>query len=355
MNRRFSLVPPPVNIVVRMPNWLGDSVMATPVLQALRQHFPQAKITAMCQHSVVPLLTHDPHIDAIMGFLRPSRWIHRQQHRDIIAPLRQEQFDLGILLTNSFSSAWWFWCGNVQRRIGFAGNMRSWLLSLALPFPENREQQHLVLTYQALLKPLDIAPSTALTPHLYLQEQEVEKAKELLQLEGWNPLSQRLIGINPGAAYGSAKCWLPDRFEALTHRLLEHPDVFIVYFGDTNTAPLVHGICKDFSDRVLNLATKTNLREFMALISLCNALLTNDSGPMHIAAALNVPLVALFGSTNPIKTGPYGPGPHRVISKDVSCAPCYKRVCPIDFRCMKRIEVDEVYGALVELAHLAEP
>lgn len=331
-----------------MPNWLGDLVMATPILHDVRQKFPNASITAMCQAHVGALLTHDPNLNEVYSFKKPSGWIHRTQHHEIINALKLGEYDLGILLTNSFSSAWWFWRGDVANRIGFACNLRSWLLDKAVPFPKNKETQHLVFTYKALLEPMGI-PVSSTPPTLYVSDKEKEAAKALLALNGYHADSQILIGINPGAAYGSAKCWLPDRFHAVTQKLLEDPRVVVAYFGDQGGAPLVNDICKDFDSRVINFAGKTTIRELMALIQSCAVMLTNDSGPMHIAAALKVPLVALFGSTSDVKTGPYGGG--TVIHKHVECSPCYKRVCPIDFKCMKRIEVDEVYQAILRQIH----
>jgi heptosyltransferase-2 len=224
--------------------------------------------------------------------------------------------------------------------------LRSFLLNKAIPFPKNKETQHLVLTYKALLEPLGI-PLSSTSPRLYVSKEEKENAISLLVANDINPKTQFLIGINPGAAYGSAKCWLPDRFQAVTGKLLQNPHAVVAFFGDTAGTPLVNDICKEFNSRVINFAGKTNLRELLALIECCSVFLTNDSGPMHIAAALKVPLVALFGSTSDIKTGPYGGG--TVIHKHVECSPCYKRVCPIDFRCMKRIEVDEVYESIRRL------
>lgn len=336
----------PHNIIVRMPNWLGDLVMATPILADLRKHWKDADITAMCQCNVAGLLKHDPNIDELFSYHRPNGWIHRQQHLEIIEPLQNGKYDLGILLTNSFSSAWWFWRGNVRNRIGFSGNLRNFLLNKAVPFPKNKETQHLVLTYKELLKPLGI-PISDTSPKLYVAPEEMNAAKELLAKFGIGIGKDVIIGINPGAAFGSAKCWLPDRFQAVSRRLLENPKVRILYFGDQAGTPLVNDICKDLPERVFNLAGKTSLRELMALISCCSIFLTNDSGPMHIAAALDIPLVALFGSTNDTKTGPYGIG--KVIHKHVECSPCYKRVCPIDFRCMTRIEVKEVYDEIEKL------
>lgn len=336
----------PKNIIVRMPNWLGDLVMATPLLHDLHQKWPNASLTAMCQSNVASLLQHDPNLTNIFSYKRPSGWIHRRQHLDIIETLQRGEYDLGILLTNSFSSAWWFWRGKVANRIGFSGNLRNWLLNKAVPFPSNKEKQHLVLTYKALLNPLNI-PISNTPPRLYVTPSEQQAAKELLLSCQITPGKDIIVGINPGAAYGSAKCWPPERFRQLTAKLLQNPRTAVVYFGDPAGAPLVNDICRGIEGRVVNLAGKTSIRELMALILSCTSFLTNDSGPMHIAAALNVPLVALFGSTSDVKTGPYGGG--TVIHKHVECSPCYKRVCPIDFRCMKRIEVDEVYHSLQNL------
>lgn len=333
----------PKNIIVKMPNWLGDLVMATPVLADLRARYPDARITAMSQSNVGSVLQHDPNINELFNYKRPSGWIPHQPHMEIIDTLRRGQYDLGVLLTNSFSSAYWFWRGNVKNRIGYSGNLRSLLLNKDVPFPANKETQHLVITYKMLLETLGIPLSNS-APHLYITDEEMNKAQELLKKFGVVKGKNVLVGINPGAAFGSAKCWLPDRFQSVTRHLLENPNVYVVYFGDPAGTPLVNDICKDMPERVINLAGKTTLRELVALIKCCSIFLTNDSGPMHIAAALNIPLLALFGSTSDVKTGPYGIG--QVLHKHVECSPCYKRVCPIDFRCMKRIEVDEVYREL---------
>ncbi len=335
----------PTNIIVRMPNWLGDLVMATPVLKDLRSTFPKASITAMCQKNACSLISRDPNIDEIICFKKPSGWIHRRTHFEIIDPIRKGGYDLGILLTNSISSAWWFWRGRVGYRLGFSNGIRNLLLSKSTAFPKNVESQHLVLTYKSLLEPLGVPPSDS-SPQLYLTDKEIDDAKQLLSRYGVDLSKHTVVGINPGAAYGSAKCWLPDRFEGVTKKLLQDPNAYVLYFGDNNGAPLVNKICRGFSERVINLAAKTSIRELMALIKLCSVFLTNDSGPMHIAAALQTPLVALFGSTSDVKTGPYPKG--KVIHKHVECSPCYKRVCPIDFRCMKRIEVEEVYNELIK-------
>lgn len=336
----------PANIIVRMPNWLGDLVMATPVLKDLRNHWPSAKITAMCQGAVGDVLQEDPNVDEIIKFKRPSGWVHRSAHGDILQPLRQGHYDLGILLTNSFSSAWWFWRGHVKNRVGYATHLRSFLLDHPIPFPPEKNSQHLVKTYKMLLQPLGIPLSTT-SPQLYITEQEKTKINEKLTLLGIKP-ADVLIGINPCAAYGSAKCWLPHRFEEVTQMLLKNPKIKIIYFGDKSGSPLIGDICKNLpTERVINLSDKTTLRELIAYIRACDIFLTNDSGPMHIASALDVPLLALFGSTSDSTTSPCKDG--TVIHKHVPCSPCYRRECPIDFRCMKQISVEEVYNRLQEL------
>ena len=340
MEPRQSLAPQ--NIIVRMPNWIGDLVMATPILYDLRKAYPDAKITAMCRSPICELLREDPTIDELFCFSKASGFGRRQERRNIIEKLRKGQYDLGILLTHSFSSAWWFWLGKVQNRIGYECNARKFLLNYSLPFPQNIQSQHLVVTYKMLLGPLGMAPSDT-PPKLYLSSKEKNIARAYLRQQGV-PDGALVVGINPGATYGSAKCWLPEKFREVTERCLLDKNVYIVYFGDLATASLVKEICADLPERVINLSGETSLRELMALISNCDVILTNDSGPMHIADAIGIPIVALFGSTSEVVTGPYRSG--TIIHKHVECSPCYQRTCPIDFRCMKRIEADEVFEAI---------
>jgi heptosyltransferase-2 len=332
----------PQNIIVRMPNWVGDMVMATPVLTDLRNAFPEAQLTAMCRSPISDLLQEDLAINELFSFTKTSRLVRRDEKKNILDRLRKGQYDLGLILPNTFSSAWWFWQGNVKVRIGYDGAARRALLSHPVERPQNVDKQHLIVTYKHLLTPLGIAISDT-KPRLYLKETELEQTKILLSQHGIKP-HHKIVGINPGAAYGSAKCWLPERFREVTTRLLQDKDVIVVYFGDLVTSNLVKEVCQGLSTRVVNMAGLTSLRELACLISLCNVLLTNDSGPMHIAGALNIPIVALFGSTSSVVTGPWQES--TVIQKHVECAPCYRRTCPIDFRCMKQIEVDEVVQAI---------
>ncbi len=333
------------NIIVRMPNWIGDLVMSTPVLADLRTRFPTAKITAMTREPLGILLQEDPHVDELFSFHKVNTFGRHDEKRRIIEKLREGKYDLGVLLTNSFSSAWWFWQGKVQKRLGFSANARGWFLSKAVQFPEERKHQHIVLTYKKLLEPLGIAISST-PPKLYLLPEEIEHVKQVLTSFDI-PLDRPLIGINPGAAYGSAKCWLPERFRQVALEILDKTDASVLFFGDGNGISLVKEICSGLPSRIYNLAGKTSLRELASIISLCNVLLTNDSGPMHIAAALGTKIVALFGSTDAVVTGPYGST--GIIQKSVSCSPCFKRTCPIDFRCMKGITAEEVTAAILRI------
>lgn len=330
-------------IIVRLPNWIGDLVMATPILHDIRYAFPQARITALGLSPSMDLISCDPNVDDLLSFERDPKKLDHLRGKNIVERIRQEHFDLGILLPNSFSSAYWFWQGGVKYRLGFPYAPRGALLNLKAPFPEMLEEQHQVVTYKHILTPLGI-PISSSRPMLYLSNEEKEVANGFLNKEG-----RRLIGINPGAAYGSAKCWLPERFSLVAKRLLEaDPELQIVFFGTAEMAEMIEKICHPLKERVFNACGQTSIRQLAACIAQCDAFLTNDSGPMHIAAALQVPLLALFGSTSEVRTGPYEWG--EVIRKNVKCSPCYKRVCPIDFRCMTQISVEEVSEKLLQIA-----
>ena len=339
----FSNAKPPLHperIVIRMPNWLGDAVMATPILKDVRSFYQNAHITVICHEAIGDLLAHSPYVDTFLLFSQKKRK-ERKEIKRIIETLRAGLFDLGILLTNSFSSAWWFFRGTIRFSIGYARHYRSPLLHIAAEPSVKEERQHQVITYKELLVPLGIQISNSV-PELFLNNEEKEAAKVFVK-----ETTRSLIGINPGAAYGTAKCWPRERFEALTKRLVDNGHT-VIFFGDNQTQPLVDAICSHFPERVINTAGKTNLRQLIALIDACSLFVTNDSGPMHIAAALKKPLIALFGSTSDVKTGPYGAA-SGVIHKRVACSPCYKRVCPIDFRCMKQIEPEEVYEKICQM------
>ena len=326
------------NIIVRMPNWLGDCVMASCIFKDIKNAYPNARITVMISSTLKSLIENDPHIDEVFSFTKPKSFLlQRQEHRDIVQTIKNGRYDLGLLLTNSFSSAWYFWQGDVKRRIGYSFFPRCLLLTDALKIP--LQKMHQVKLYKNLLSALDI-PMSKSKPQLFVSKEEKNNLQEVLNSFGYVE-GKKIVTINPGAAYGSAKCWLPDRFKLLAQKLAQK-DLFIVFVGDLKTDFLVRSICQDLPSNVINLSLKTNLSMLCALIERSDLLITNDSGPMHIGACFNTPLIALFGSTDVDKTGPYREN-CSILNKKVPCSPCFKRTCPIDFPCMKLIEVDEVF------------
>lgn len=322
------------NILVRMPNWMGDCIMATPVLRDLRAHFPQARLTALCKAPMHTLLENNPFLDAL--------WPLREK-RMAIREMRHGAFDLGVLLTNSLSSVWGMLSGKVAKRVGFRRGARSLLLTHPLSMPKAPE--HLVTTYKRLLQPLGI-PLSSSAPEIFLTEQERAWAKDFL------PRSDLpVIGVHPVATYGPAKCWPAQRFRQVTEALLRRGPCTILYFGDAHAAHAIQNIVEGLPGCVHNLAGKTTLRQLASVMERCAVVLTNDSGPMHLADALHVPTVALFGSTCDVRTGPYR-RQGRIINKRVACSPCFRRTCPIDFRCMHEITVDDVLEAVTSTLNI---
>ena len=331
------------NIIVRMPNWVGDAVCASPILSSLRQAYPASQITAMCQDNIGALFAKDPAVNNVFRFCSTRSLLKAVWDRDVIVKLRAKKYDLGVLLTHSFSSAWRFWQGNVKKKVGFIKDGRRFLLSDPIVFPKKKE--HMVHTYQRLLSSVGVVDQQA-RPRLFVTEEEKRQAWQFVKRFDIS-CAKTLIGINPGAAYGMAKCWLPERFRELARKLIEsNPAYTVLFFGSLEQQLLVDQICKDLSPRVVNLAGQTSLRQLMAIIKCLAVLVTNDSGPMHIADSLNIPLVALFGSTDPAVTGPYFQR-DAVVASVPSCSPCFKRVCPIDFRCMKAIQVNHVFDQVI--------
>lgn len=335
-----------MNILLRVPNWVGDLVMATPLISDIKQKYPDAKLTVMGPFPIVDLLLEDPNVDEIFGFTRARNAIRRMNHRSVHRALSSGKHDIGVLVPNSLSSAWSFYQGQVKRRIGFSKDFRSFLLTDPIKRPKRDQNMHQADVYKRLLAPLDV-PFSKSAPTLYLKDAEIEAARLRLSKFGVHR-GEPIIGVNPGAAFGSAKCWMPERFHEVIKEMSH--DYRVLVFGDRTMSPLNAAICKGLNANVINLAGATSIRDLMALISLCRVLLTNDSGPMHMADALGIKIVALFGSTNPIATGPYRP--HQIIRHKVGCSPCYERTCPIDFRCMKGIQTGEVLVALRRALHV---
>lgn len=249
--------------------------------------------------------------------------------------LKEKSFDLGILLTQSFSSAWMFWRAGIPWRLGVKAHFRSLLLNIRIP-PSHH--LHDVLSYQHLLSPFEVQlPQPTL--QIAVRPEELFAMQQHLQTMGIQP-TQRLVIINPGAAFGLAKCWPKEYFQILCERLQRNHDTILVGIGDAKGTETVQSIFQELP-RCYNFAGKTSMRELISLISLSDLIISNDSGPMHIAAALKKSLIAIFGSTNPLRTGPWGQA--TVLHKDAPCSPCYRRECPKNFCCMLNITPDEVF------------
>ena len=337
---------PPSNIIIRMPDWLGDVIMATPILGDIREKWPDATITAMCQSQHAPVLENDPNLNEVFAFHQISGWLRRQENRDVIRKLRDGNYDLGVLLTHSFSSAWWFWRGNVRTRVGFVGNFRSRLLSHPVQWPQKIDRMHQVNIYKRLVRRIAVHQSKN-GPRVTVAGKDMELAQRHFDALGVTE-HHTVIGVCPGASFGSAKKWPADNYRELIERLLEEdPLIRVIVFGDTGSVETARQVCGDqLPDRVVNLAGKASLSESMAMIRLCQVFVTNDSGPMHLAAALRTPLVAIFGPTDPTRAAPFEWG--NILYKGAECSPCHKRECPIDHHCMTQITVDEVYQAVLK-------
>ncbi len=327
----------PKNLIIRMPNWIGDFVMATALISDIREAFPRAEITLMCQKPLEQLVLKDTRIHGVLSFEKNSLKIRRREARkNVVGVIAQGGYDVGLLLTHSFSSAWLFFQANIPIRIGYTGDMRSFLLTQSL----SRDKAIHQVDYYRKLLPLMGGNLGKNLPSLQVTAEEKNQMQKELLKRGVTD-KHYLILVNPSAAYGPAKCWPKEKFRRVIQTLLQDPLVAVFIIGDKAGFQDAETILQGMRTKAHNLCGKTTLRQLASLMQVANLLLTNDSGPMHMADALALDVVAVFGSTDPKKTGPYSQ-PEHVLYRKVDCSPCYKRVCPIDFRCMESISVDHV-------------
>jgi len=328
-------------ILIRGPNWVGDSVLAIPAMKAVRARFPDAEITLLVRPWVAGLFSSAPFVDKVWSEEKPSGlgdWIR------ITRDMRNRRFDLALLLPNSFESALMMFLGRVPERVGYATDGRQWMLTNAVT--ADSSVGHQVNYYLNLAKVLS---ATADRPSIEIEatRQERESARTLLATEGI-PHTSRFIVLNPGAAYGSAKRWHEDRFATVADRLAIELGVHVAIIGSEAERPTANQIRDRLKSTTAVLSGKTSLEMLIGVLAESSLMITNDSGPMHIAAALGVPTVAIFGSTDEKATGPYGPRT-RIVKHAVDCSPCLLRECPIDHRCMNLVTVDDVCRAAREL------
>jgi lipopolysaccharide heptosyltransferase II len=338
-------------IVVRGPNWLGDAVMCEPALRGLRRLFPQASLTLLVKPVVAELFADHPAIDRVLLYDDKGRHAGLAGKWRLAGELRHARFDLAVLFQNAFEAALLAYLAGIPRRYGYATDGRSLFLSDPVAKPDRRALLHQVQYYWDLLKPLGLTGDPP-HPELSISPEEERAMAERLTKAGI-AATDTLIGINPGSIYGGAKRWLPDRFAESTERLCRR----LNESGDRRTAVVILGakgeeqvgreIAAHLSVPSVNLSGATTIRELMATVKRCAILVTNDTGPMHVASAFQVPVVAIFGPTDWRTTSPYGAN-HALVRHPVDCAPCMLRECPIDHRCMTGVSVDQVYEAAVE-------
>ncbi|MGD2080783.1 MAG: lipopolysaccharide heptosyltransferase II, partial [Nitrospirota bacterium] len=332
------------NILIRGVNWVGDAVMSMPAIRAIRKAYPGARISLLVKPWVAPLFDKSPDIDDVVLYGEQFEGLAGRLR--LAWALRRKRFDRAILLQNAFDAALIAYLARIPERVGFGRDFRSFLLTKPVEFGGEDRRMHHIDYYLELLKRAGIeAPHS--DPWIHLSLEERLQARE--KLKG---LRRPVVGINPGAQFGPAKQWMPERFASLTTKIVEDLGGSAVVFGGHGEAALadsILGASSVDSARAVSMAGKTTLRELVGLVSECDALVTTDSGPMHIGYATGTPLVAIFGSTSPALTGPVGYG-HKVLRHEAECSPCFDRECTEEekMRCMEAVTVDEVFESLRE-------
>lgn len=333
-----------MKILVRATNWVGDAIMSIPALQAVRAKWPQAKIVILARQWVADLYRGQPFADRVISSASSTRNPFVMER--CAWALRREKFDCALLLQNAFSAAWLVWRARIPERIGYARDGRSALLTRAVPVPQTDEvPSHESFYYLELVKRAGWLTDLPDIKEIKLQvaPAAIESAEAALQKAGVRKGSLR-IAIAPGAAFGSAKCWLPERFAAVSDGLVEDFGADVILFGTVSEIDVSQQISSQMRHRPVNLVGQTPIGELPALFSRCNLFIGNDSGAMHVAAAAGLPVVAVFGSTDPDGTAPVTPL-RTLVRHPVHCSPCFLRECPIDHRCMVRIETENVSDA----------
>ena len=332
-------------LVLRAPNWLGDAVLALPAMAAVRAHFPDTEITVAAPPGIASLfreqtVAQPDHVLDLAG-----------KSAAVTATLRQVGSDACLLFPNSFHAAWQAWRAGIPHRWGFGTSNRRWLLTRVSRKAPRGEARHQAEYYRALVRGLDI-PCEAMTTGPLVQPTQTSsaRAEALLRQREWSP-EESFAAILPGAAYGQAKQWPPARMAETAATLVRERGWRCVMLGATHDTSAARAIeswlrahAPDVLERVVDLVGKTSLSTLTGVLDRAAVTISNDSGGMHLAAALGRPVVAIFGPTDERATSPLGR--HAVLVEPVFCRPCMLRDCPIDHRCMKRISVQRVLAAV---------
>ena len=318
----------PFRILIRSSNWLGDAVMSVPAVRAIKGGRPDVHVTIAAPDKIAAMWKLIPEVDAIIplpeGSLLP-----------VVRLLKQQMsFDVAILFPNSLRVAFESWLSGIPRSVGYRGHWRSWLVNQIVRKPRKpRPPEHHSLRFFRIARECGAETSNIEFPKLD-QTSNIEH--------------QTLIGLCPGAEYGPAKRWLPERFAEAATKISTQSSAQWILLGTKNDAAIGEQIAAAIGDHCVNRIGQTTLDQLIDELRRCSLLLTNDTGTMHLAALLGVPVVAVFGSTEPRLTGPLGNG-HIILRHHVECSPCFLRECPIDFRCMKAISADEVADAVLSM------
>jgi heptosyltransferase II len=350
----------PKNILVRGTNWLGDAVMTTPALRRLRMAFPAARITLLATPRTTGLFTGSNLVDSVLIYHRQEEGV--QAFWQMTRVLRAHQFNLALLFQNAFEAALLAKFGQIPLRLGYAAQGRSFLLTHRLkrdPQHRNRHQVHDYLDLVLLAEQVCLAPPTIpLTPLDFLPKlnasiDQMQEAEMLLRQQGvevQHPHSKPLIALNAGATNSHAKCWPEERFAALADLFTTRLQAQIVFIGaPSERENAARVLARMQTPAALNLAGETTMQQLVGLLARCDLLVSNDTGPAHIAAALGRPTLTLFGPTNEFETAPTGERAALLRVDGIECARCMHRVCPIDHRCMTRLEVTAVAERALQL------
>ncbi|MBE7414008.1 MAG: lipopolysaccharide heptosyltransferase II [Deltaproteobacteria bacterium] len=329
-------------VLVRVPNWIGDAVMCLPALEALKGLYPSSNITVLAKSKVIPIFANNPAISEILEFGSKKGGI--LGNLSVSSELKGRGFDTALLFQNAFEAAFLSFLSRIPERVGYARDLRSAFLTKAVPVIPEVKRKHQVFYYLSLVEALgrsvdkDIAP----VPKLYISKEEAGWARGFLKENGIS--GRPLFGAAPGASYGPAKMWPPERFASVLNELAEARKGAALVFGGPDDREAC-GALKRAYPRALDLSGALSLRQSMSLMSLLDAFITNDSGPMHISAALGVPTIAIFGSTDSVLTGPVGKKT-AVVGRKMECSPCFKRECKFGhYECLRAIKADEVLKA----------
>ncbi len=331
------------SVLAVSPNWLGDAVLSIPTLYGLRSLFPEARLCVLAANTVIDVFRGVCCVDERIPFCRSHGLRRIGSLYAVSTMVRRKSFDAAVIMTRSAASALICLGAGIPQRIGIGGIAQRLLLSREAGLPALSDGVHQADRYKRLLEPIGIA-SFPDRPRLAVPDDERTWASRLDLPEG-----RFLAAISPGAAYGSAKQWLPGRFAELARRLAGRHGCGVIVVGDKKSSDAARDIMRAAPGRVVDLCGRTTVLQLAALLERCSVLVTNDSGPMHLAAALSCPVVAIFGSTDPRITGPCAQNA-RVVSARVPCSPCLKRQCPQGhLACMGAVSVEAVEAAVAEV------